>query len=210
MNREPRGDWHTVLPRILLSALLAASALVLPLSMNAGGQPESGRGDNGPTGGTPHNEALLSIGVRPVDAALPGADEEFLLLADGAPSTTLADFAGRLVLVNFWATWCEPCRLEMPSMQRLHENFADRGVVVLAMNYGESAQQAREYIEAEGYTFPVGLDPDREMAHRFGVRGLPTNYLIGANGRIIGTKVGFRFWDTPDVFRAVERVLEGQ
>ncbi len=205
MNRKPRGDWHTILPRILLSALLAASALALPLSMNAGGQPESGRAET-----NPHHEALLSIGVRPVDAAVPGADIEFALLAGEPAHATFGTFAGRLVLVNYWATWCEPCRLEMPSMQRLHETFEDRGVVVLAMNYGESAQQAREYIEAEGYTFPVGLDPNRELANRFGVRGLPTNYLIGANGRIIGTKVGFRFWDTPDVFRAVEQLLESQ
>ncbi|TVR04179.1 MAG: TlpA family protein disulfide reductase [Spirochaetaceae bacterium] len=190
-----------------LALPVALALLILALPLYGGGRPQTSSARDGASA---HDEALLSIGVRPVDAAVPGADVEFALLAGEPAHATFGSYAGRLVLVNYWATWCEPCRLEMPSMQRLHENFADRGVVVLAMNYGESAEQARQYIEAEGYTFPVGLDPNREMANRFGVRGLPTNYLIGANGRIIGTKVGFRFWDTPEVFRAVEQLLESQ
>ncbi|TVQ17645.1 MAG: TlpA family protein disulfide reductase, partial [Spirochaetaceae bacterium] len=115
-----------------------------------------------------------------------------------------------LVLVNVWATWCEPCKLEMPSMERLHREFADRDLVVLALNYAERRDLVSQYIESEAYTFPVALDPKRELSDAFGVRGLPTNYLISPDGRVIGTKVGFRFWDTPEVFAAFEVLLEAE
>ncbi len=188
------------------AAIAAIVALAIASPAFAGGRSQAASTPDGETGRV--DGALVSIGVRPVDAAIPLVDHRFELLS-GAESS-LADYRGRLVLVNVWATWCEPCKLEMPSMERLHRAFADRGLVVLALNYAERRDLVSRYIESEAYTFPVALDPARALSDAFGVRGLPTNYLIGPHGRVIGTKVGFRFWDTPEVFDAFEVLLEAE
>jgi len=97
----------------------------------------------------------------------------------------LSDLAGRVVIVNFWATWCGPCRYEMPLLQSLHDARATRGdVVVLAVNTtsADSRDAAERYIDEFGFTFPVAFDVSGEVAERYGVIGLPASFFVDAAG----------------------------
>lgn len=96
---------------------------------------------------------------------------------------SLSDFRGKKVFLNFWATWCEPCRIEMPDIQRLHEE--QQNVQVLAVNMQEERGKVINFLFTNAYTFPALLDPQRETATDYLVRGIPTTYFIDENGVII-------------------------
>ena len=111
----------------------------------------------------------------------------------------LADFRGKAVLLNFWATWCPPCVTELPALERLHQRHLAQGFSVLAVSLdtvGVAAVAA--FVRERGLTFPVGLDPAWDVARAYGVRALPTTALLDRQGRTVGTAVGPREWDGPD------------
>jgi thiol-disulfide isomerase/thioredoxin len=120
----------------------------------------------------------------------------------------LADLAGRLVLVNFWATWCEPCVKELPALDALARDLGNRGLTVLAVNVdrGRRAHVAR-YAERLGLTVPVPLDRDGAVRRAYQVRALPTTYLVGRDGRISGRVLGERPWDDAAHRAAFETLL---
>lgn len=98
---------------------------------------------------------------------------------------TLADADGRLVWVNFWATWCPPCRAEMPMMQRLHERFGDR-VLILGVDFGEERGAVAGFIERYAITYPILLDPTLDAFYRWSPQfGLPKHYFVDANGVVV-------------------------
>jgi thiol-disulfide isomerase/thioredoxin len=121
----------------------------------------------------------------------------------------LEDFRGKVVFLNFWATWCIPCRLEMPAMERLYQEFKGRGLVVLAVNVQESPAPVRDFVRELKLTFPVVLDPKGQAAMTYAVRGLPATYLIDRNQIIVGRAIGAREWDSKDG-RAYIRLLLGE
>jgi thiol-disulfide isomerase/thioredoxin len=104
----------------------------------------------------------------------------------------LADLRGRLVLVNFWATWCPPCRREMPSLERLYQQFRDRGLTVLAVDVGEDADTVFAFTGQlePAPNFPLLLDIDSRTVQDWSVKGLPTSFLIDPQGRVIFRAVG--------------------
>jgi len=110
----------------------------------------------------------------------------------------LGDFRGKVVFLNFWATWCIPCRLEMPAMERLYREFKERDFVILAVNVQEGPEAVRAFIRELKLTFPVVLDPKGRPAMAYVVRGLPATYLIDRNQGIVGRVVGAREWDSKD------------
>ncbi|MBI4536397.1 MAG: TlpA family protein disulfide reductase [candidate division NC10 bacterium] len=110
----------------------------------------------------------------------------------------LGDFRGKVVFLNFWATWCIPCREEMPAMERLHQEFKGQGLVVLAVNYQENPSTVRAFIRELKLTFPVVLDPNGDAATKYLVRGLPATFLIDRNQVIAGRAIGAREWDSKD------------
>ena len=98
---------------------------------------------------------------------------------------TLADAEGRLVWVNFWATWCPPCRTEMPMMQRLHERYADR-VLILGVDFGEERGAVVDFVERYRITYPILLDPTLEAYYQWSQQfGLPKHYFVDANGIVV-------------------------
>ncbi len=103
--------------------------------------------------------------------------------ADGG-SITLSDLRGRPVALNFWATWCAPCRVEMPALQAASERYADDGLAILAVNAGESAEAVNEYMQELGLTFPAVLDSDGQIVDLYEVRVFPTTVWIDADGII--------------------------
>jgi thiol-disulfide isomerase/thioredoxin len=136
------------------------------------------------------------------------ADTPALALKDlaGRPHA-LADYRGQVLLINFWATWCEPCRDEMPSLQRLKERLATRPFTVLTVNFGESGQKAGEFARRLGFDLPVLLDPGQQAARAWRVRLLPASYLVDADGRVRYSVVGELDWASDGAVDAVRRLL---
>lgn len=119
----------------------------------------------------------------------------------------LASYRGKVVLVNFWATWCEPCREEMPSMNRLRSSLAGRPFEILAVNLGEPESRIERFLEKIPLDFPVLLDRDMARAKAWNARVLPASYLIGPDGRIRYSHRGDIDWTRSDVRQIVERML---
>lgn len=94
----------------------------------------------------------------------------------------LSQFRGKIVLLNFWATWCKPCTTEMPAMQASYDHLRDKGLVVLAVNELEDDAKVREHIKSYGHTFPVLMDHDNRVANMYGVYGLPVSVFIDERG----------------------------
>ncbi len=115
----------------------------------------------------------------------------------------LEDYRGRVVVVNFWATWCPPCRDELPSLQRLWEQLRDAGLVVLGVNVGEDADRIFFFTADYPVDFPLLLDQDSATIDRWPVRGIPTTFIIDPEGRIAYRAIGARDFDHP---RLLERL----
>jgi peroxiredoxin len=135
----------------------------------------------------------IALGMRrPMESA--EALDFTLLTLEGRP-TQLREFRGKLVLLNFWATWCAPCLHEMPSMERLYQTFKQTNFVLLAVSMDRQGEEvARPFVNNLKLTFPVLLDHTLEVSRRYGVRGLPTTYLIDPEGLLIGVAIGARDW----------------
>jgi thiol-disulfide isomerase/thioredoxin len=119
----------------------------------------------------------------------------------------LPDYRGKVVLINFWATWCGPCRDEMPSIQRLKEKLAGKPFVVLAINLDEPESRIRNFLSHMKVDFTVLLDPERTVAKEWGARILPASYIIGANGRIRYSLVGEIDWDHELIVSRIAELL---
>jgi peroxiredoxin len=98
---------------------------------------------------------------------------------------SLANYRGKVVLVNLWATWCPPCREEMPALERLYREERDRGFVVLGIDEGESAGVAEKFARKLGVTFPLLIDEGQQYGRAYSAQGLPTSVLVDQSGRII-------------------------
>ena len=109
----------------------------------------------------------------------------------------LADFRGKVVFLNFWATWCPPCIIEMPSMEKLHRRYKDKNFAMVAINLQETDAQVKSFFEKFKLSFTALLDSDGEVATWFGVGSLPTTIVLDKEGRIIGSALGPREWDSP-------------
>lgn len=137
---------------------------------------------------------------------LPAPDFRLRDLA-GNP-VSLADFAGRPVLLNFWATFCAPCREEMPALQALWRDYRGRGLIILAIVTDRgNMDTVRHYIHQGGFDFPVLPDPAGNVRRRYEVRALPTSYLIGTDGRFLGRVIGARQWNNPAWRALIEAML---
>jgi thiol-disulfide isomerase/thioredoxin len=119
----------------------------------------------------------------------------------------LSELRGRVVVLNFWASWCGPCRMEMPQIQSIHEEFSDRPVTVLAVNHAEEPETARGFIEAEGYTMPVALDQARTASSQYGVPPIPRLLVIAPDGTVVLDQVGYRSGSTEEIRQIIETHL---
>lgn len=151
-------------------------------------------------------------------APAPGSAAELKLWTGGpAPALALkdlkerdhrlADYKGRVVLINFWATWCAPCRDEMPSIQRLKEKLAGRPFVILAVNLDEPQSRIEKFLSEVKLDFPILLDPGRRVAKGWGARILPASYIVGPDGRVRYTVVGEINWDHEQVVSRITELL---
>ncbi|HHY71670.1 MAG TPA: thiol-disulfide oxidoreductase ResA [Bacillus bacterium] len=114
----------------------------------------------------------------------------FVLTDLNGNEVEFADYRGKGVFLNFWATWCKPCETEMPYMENQYNTYKDQGVEVLAVNVGESELSVRNFVERKGLTFPVVIDKKLEVFEAYGVDPLPTSFLINKDGEIIDIIIG--------------------
>jgi thiol-disulfide isomerase/thioredoxin len=112
-----------------------------------------------------------------------------------------------VVVVNFWATWCEPCRDEMPSLERLHDKLKGRPFEVLTVNYGESNAKVTEFLRKQGVSLPVLMDPEKEAAGAWNAKGLPMTFIVDAKGKVRYWAFGERDWSEGESLRIVEKLL---
>jgi cytochrome c biogenesis protein CcmG/thiol:disulfide interchange protein DsbE len=121
----------------------------------------------------------------------------------------LSDLRGRPVLLNFWATWCSPCREEMPSMNALYKDYQAKGLAMVAIAIDDGGKRVvAPFIQAYGLTFPVLLDPQNMLGTRLQMLGIPTSYLLDKRGRIaIDFASGARNWNTRTMRHLVEQLL---
>jgi len=151
--------------------------------------------------------ASPSIEVRAQGERTVIAPEFVLPDLSGAP-VRLSDHEGKVILLNFWATWCPPCRAEMPSMETLYQAYRNQGLLILAISGDRTGRSVvKSFVQDRGVTFPILLDPDGEVFAQYGVRGLPTSYLLDRRRRVFSADVGARDWSGKVARQIVERLL---
>jgi thiol-disulfide isomerase/thioredoxin len=111
-------------------------------------------------------------------------------------TVSLSDFRGKIVFLNFWATWCPPCVIEMPSMQKLHRRFKDKNFIMVAINSQETEAQVKSFFNKYKLSFTALLDSSAEVGAWFDVNAFPTTFVLDKKGRIIGRALGPREWDS--------------
>ncbi len=115
---------------------------------------------------------------------------DFSYTLDDGTTHRLSDLRGQKVMINFWATWCPPCRAEMPDIQEAATRYADQGFVVLAVNSGEEVALVEAFAQEFGLTIPLIANPSGDISNAYGARGLPTSYFINTDGTIGFRQVG--------------------
>ncbi|MFC1966094.1 TlpA family protein disulfide reductase [Chloroflexota bacterium] len=121
-------------------------------------------------------------------------------------SVALSDFRGRPVLINFWASWCGPCRAEMPYIQQVFEEWSDRGLVILSIDIGESLSTVEGFMQSYNLSFPVLLDVNKTVALKYNVRYIPTSFLVDEGGIIKAVKIG-AFSSTAEIERELSKII---
>ena len=145
------------------------------------------------------------LGILPPQAAIEAPDFE-VATPDGG-RLRLRDYRGQVVFLNFWATWCIPCRREMPAMEKLYREFRKEGFAIIALDLNEPVAAVQAFVKELGLTFPVGIDPGMVNFTVYGGRALPTSYLIGRDGLILGIVIGPREWDSENARHYITSLL---
>ena len=147
--------------------------------------------------------AALDLTRYPRPTEPPG----FTLLTTERQVVSLAGLRGKVVILNFWATWCRECLAEMPALEMLHRRFAAQGLAVIGIDTREAAAAVQRYTKELGVTFPILLDPDGGVTARYGVIGLPTTFILGRDGRAVALAVGSRDWASATALEIAETLL---
>ena len=141
--------------------------------------------------------------IRPTQKKLA---EAFTLTKPDGGVFQLREHRGKLVFINFWATWCPPCREEMPAMERLFRRNQQNGLVMLAVSVDADPTVVAQFLDAQRFTFTVGLDPRMKLADTYGVRALPASFIVDRQGYLAAQALGPRSWDSGAAQALVERM----
>ncbi len=136
---------------------------------------------------------------------------DFILTNSVGDDIQLSDLRGNIVFLNFWATWCKPCRNEMPSMQVLWDRFKDEKFVMLAVSIDKDHRAAIEpFMKELGLSLPVLYDPESKVANLYETTGVPETFILAKNGRILYKGVGEENWADPDAMSAFEALIKDE
>jgi thiol-disulfide isomerase/thioredoxin len=153
-------------------------------------------------------ELLLSKNLTSISPVVQAPSLKLNSLEDNM--VNIKDFKGKVVIVNFWATWCPPCRAELPSLSRMYEKYKSKNIVVLAVNIGEDAGTAFSYLNnlEPSPSFPVLLDTDTKTMRRWGVVGIPTTFIINKKGQIVYKAIGGRDFDDKNLVNKITELTK--
>ncbi len=195
-------------PGARLAAILAATLLLALIGCSDRGDvsepaplaaPADAAGSGSAPGGAQADagktvlETMADLGFEP---ARKTARVDFELAAMDGTTRTLEDYAGSYVLLNFWATWCAPCRIEMPALERLHQELAGRGLRVVGVDVGEEPDEVKRFVEETGISFEIVIDRDLSTGRVYAARSLPMTYILDPEGTIVARAIGVRDWDS--------------
>ncbi len=139
---------------------------------------------------------------------LPGdSPPDFTLPSLDGGSITLSDLKGQVILLNFWATWCPPCRQEMPSMERLYKKLKDKEFTILAVDIMERPETVKEFVRKFKLSFPILLDTKGEVAGKYMAYSIPITYLVNKDGKAVGKVIGPRQWDGERAMALLDELL---
>lgn len=124
-----------------------------------------------------------------------GKAQDFTITDLDGNEVSLSDFRGKKVFLNFWATWCPPCKAEMPEIEKVYQETKDSDLVILAVEIGEPLDTVKTFIEDNKYNFKVLLDSDKDVATTYGISAIPTSFFIDEDGNIISKRVGGMTYD---------------
>ncbi|MDB4470850.1 TlpA family protein disulfide reductase [Deltaproteobacteria bacterium] len=135
---------------------------------------------------------------------------DFTLTDMQGQKVSLADMRGKVVILNFWATWCPPCREEMPSMEMLYRKYKDQGLVILAVNTEkDGANLVKNFLQKTPYTFPILLDTAAEVQNRYNVYRFPETYVLDRNGNVAERVTGAIDWTSEQTVKLMKTLLNG-
>jgi cytochrome c biogenesis protein CcmG, thiol:disulfide interchange protein DsbE len=189
-----------ILSAIALGALLIAIGLVSFVSLSSRRMLSTSRPESG--------AAPLS---KPPTVAAGKLAANFTLKDLKGDQISLASLRGKVVFLNIWATWCAPCREEMPSIESLYNDFkSNKDFVVLAVSQDTDGDTVRPFVEQNHLRFTVLLDPRNEVGERYDVNGIPETFIIGRDGRIVAHHVGPYDWSNADIREALLELIKSK
>jgi peroxiredoxin len=203
-------------PLLLLVLVTAVTGAAVAVAVYLGTVPPPSVPPSGPaaaprdTGVARGRQIPLDAAIKSLDLVRPArpkfADDFSLPMPDGT-TFRLADQRGKVVFVNFWATWCPPCREEMPAMERLWQRYKNDGLVVVAVSVDADPKVVPPFVKGQRLTFPIVLDPTMQSANAYGVRALPSSFLIDRKGYLAALALGPRVWDNDAARSLVEGLM---
>jgi peroxiredoxin len=217
------GRVLTLLASLALVGVVVVATVLVSVKLSArsasGPQPAPVAVDGGPARGPREAEARSGVSsgalALRVDAAMreldlikplrPTRAEDFSLPMPDGRTFRLSDQRGKVVFINFWATWCPPCREEMPAMERLYAQQKNGPFTMVAVSLDANPALVGPYVERARLTFPVALDPKMDLANSYGVRALPASFVVDPRGMVVAMALGPRTWDGP----AARALMEG-
>jgi peroxiredoxin len=215
------GRAITLLASLALAGVVVVATVLVSVKLSArsasGPQPAPVAVDGGPARAPrePARSGVSSGVALGVDAAMreldlikpprPTQAEDFSLPMPDGRTFRLSDQRGKVVFINFWATWCPPCREEMPAMERLYAQQKNGPFTMVAVSLDANPAMVGPYVERARLTFPVALDPKMDLANSYGVRALPASFVVDPRGMVVAMALGPRTWDGP----AARALMEG-
>ncbi|MDX1980897.1 MAG: TlpA disulfide reductase family protein [Bryobacteraceae bacterium] len=131
----------------------------------------------------------------------------FRITADNGKVMTRSDFGGKLLVLNFWATWCPPCVQEMPSLDEMQQRFKDKGLVVLAVSVDRNEQSYKEFLRRLPVSFVTARDPEANISSEYGTYKYPETYIIDSKGKVVAKYINFQNWTSAEILQQLERLL---
>jgi len=181
-----------LIPIIALTAILSSGLAIAGCSTN----PESPSRPGSATPSTPPQVTGTGIGYLATDFTLQGLDGQ---------TFSLSNMRGKPVLLNFWATWCGPCRSEMPLLQQVYEEYSSQGLIFVAVNIAENPAQVERFMQDNGLTIPVLLDTKAKVASTYNISGIPTTLFIDKDGIIKDKRIG-AFTNKSEIEQGLKRI----